>query len=119
VVIAFLVAVCGGVGAVARFAIDGWVQSRWLGSFPLGTLVVNLSGSLLLGLLVGLRVSHDVTLVLGTALLGAYTTFSTWLLETHRAAQDGAAGVAWRSVLLALVLGVACAWLGRSLGRLL
>ncbi len=118
-VTAILVVLCGGLGAVGRFAVDGAVQSRAAGAFPIGTLVVNLSGSFLLGLLAGLRASHDVTLVLGTALLGAYTTFSTWMLESHRSAQDGAVGAAWRNVLIALGLGVACAWLWRYVGRLL
>jgi CrcB protein len=119
VVIALLVAVCGGIGAVARFGVDAAVQAQVKGSFPLGTLIVNLSGAFLLGLLLGVRASHDVYLVLGTALSGAYTTFSTWMLEAHRAAQDGSVRVAWRSVAIALVLGVACAWLGRAIGRAL
>ena len=58
------------------------MQSRRLGEFPLGTLVVNVSGCLLLGLLSGLHVSSQAMTLLGTATLGSYTTFSTWMLET-------------------------------------
>ena len=116
---ALLVAVCGGLGAVARFLADGFVDERVTGDYPLGTLVVNLSGSFLLGLLVGLGASHRLQLVAGTATLGSYTTFSTWMLESHRSAQDGDAGLAWRSVAIALVTGLAVAWLGRVVGRAL
>jgi len=89
VITAVLVAALGGFAAVARFLVDGSVESRRLGEFPWGTLVVNLTGTVLLGLLVGLGSSHRTLLLLGTATLGSYTTFSTWMLETHRPAQDG------------------------------
>jgi CrcB protein len=116
VITAVLVVVCGGLGAIARFLLDGFVQGRVSGSFPWGTLAVNLGGSFLLGLLVGLNASHRTQLVLGTATLGSYTTFSTWMFETHRAAQDGEAGVAWRSIAVATGLGLGAAALGRGLG---
>jgi CrcB protein len=123
VVTALLVVVCGGLGAVARFVLDDLVDERRAGTrageYPLGTLVVNLSGSFLLGLVVGLGASHRVQLVVGTATLGSYTTFSTWMLEGHRSAQDGDARLAWRSVVIALVTGLAVAWLGRVVGRAL
>lgn len=116
---ALLVMVCGGAAAIARFAVDALVQSRRLGEFPLGTWVVNLSGSFALGLLDGLHVSHRVLLILGTATLGSYTTFSTWMLETHRPAQDGETRLAWQNIAAHLLLGLGAAWLGRSVGRLL
>ena len=94
VITAILILACGGAAAVARFVVDGMVQSRRLGEWPLGTLVVNLSGSLLLGLLAGLHLAHDTMLILGTATIGSYTTFSTWMLETHRPLRT--ANVAWR-----------------------
>jgi CrcB protein len=119
VVTVVLVAVCGGLGALVRFALDGAVQQRLLGTYPAGTLVVNVTGSFLLGLVVGLHASHRVALVLGTATLGSYTTFSTWMLEAHRAAEDGETSTAWQSVVVAVVLGLAAAALGRALGRAL
>ncbi len=110
------VGVIGGVGALARFLIDGAVGSRWGGRYPLGTLVVNISGAFLLGVLVGLGPSTDAMRLAGTALLGSYTTFSTWMLETHRAAEDAQDLTAAANVVLSLVLGVAGAALGRVVG---
>lgn len=118
-VIAALVAVCGGLGAVSRFGLDAFVQAQVLGAYPLGTLIVNLSGSALLGLLAGLHASHDLQLVAGTATLGSYTTFSTWMFEAHRAGEDGQTRLAWWSVAVAVLAGVLAAALGRTLGEAL
>jgi fluoride exporter len=57
-----------------------------------------------------------VTLLLGTATIGSYTTFSTWMLETHRPAQEGEAALAWRNLAVSLVAGLACAAAGKALG---
>jgi CrcB protein len=116
VITAILVILCGGCGAVARFVIDGLVQSRVSSEFPLGTLIVNLGGCFLLGLLVGLHASHRATLLLGTATLGSYTTFSTWMLETHRPVEDGEPGLAWLNITISLASGLAVAALGRLIG---
>ncbi len=113
---ALLVVVCGGTGAVARFAVDELVSERLGGSFPFGTLIVNVSGCFLLGLLVGLDTGHRTSELLGTATLGSYTTFSTWMLETHRAAQDGDSRRASQGIGVALVAGLAAAALGRAVG---
>jgi fluoride exporter len=110
------VGVLGGLGALARFVVDGAVGSRAPGRFPLGTLVVNLSGALLLGLLAGLALTGDALLLAGTAVLGSYTTFSTWMFETHRLGEDGEGRVAIANVVLSLVLGVGAAALGRAIG---
>jgi CrcB protein len=119
-----LVIIGGGVGAIARFLVDGTVgvwfaRQREDSDYPLGTLIVNLSGALLLGLLVGLGTSDRAMTLLGTATLGSYTTFSTWMLETHRPAQDGDARLAWVNIALSVVLGLAAVVLGRAIGRLL
>jgi CrcB protein len=119
VVTALLVALCGGAGAVARFAVDALVEQRLAGEYPFGTLAVNLSGCFLLGLVVGLGAGHRVQLLLGTALLGSYTTFSTWMLESHRSAQDGEPGLAWSQVAIALAAGLVAVVLGRAVGRLM
>jgi CrcB protein len=118
-VVVALVLLCGGAGAIARFLVDSAVQSRRLGDFPLGTLVVNLSGCVGLGLLSGLHPSHDAMRLLGTATIGSYTTFSTWMLETHRPAQDGETRLAWQNILLTLLAGIACIALARAIGRAL
>lgn len=116
---ALLVLVGSGAGAITRLGVDTVVQSRRLGEFPLGTLVVNTSGCLLLGLLAGLEPSPDTMLVLGTATVGSYTTFSTWMLETQRPAEDGERSLAWRNVLISFGLGLAAVALGRAVGRML
>ncbi len=115
---ALLVIVAGGAGALARFSVDSLVQARRLGDFPLGTLVVNLGGCFVLGLLDGLKVSHHTMVIIGSATLGSYTTFSTWMLETHRPAQDGDRAVAWQNVIVSLAAGLAAVVLGRLAGGL-
>jgi CrcB protein len=103
----------GGLGAVARFLLDGAVTSRAGSGFPWGTLAVNVSGSFALGLLVG--AADDTYRLLGTGLLGAFTTFSTWVLESHRLGEDGRLRLAALNFGLSLAVGVAAVWLGRKL----
>jgi CrcB protein len=116
VITALAVVLIGGLGAMGRFLVDSLVQTRRLGSFPLGTLVVNLGGCFVLGLLDGLGVSGRTMLLTGTAALGSYTTFSTWMLETHRPAEDGDAVLAWQNLVISLAAGFAVVALGRALG---
>jgi fluoride exporter len=110
------VALLGGLGAVARFTLDGLASQRFGRSLPFGTLVVNVTGSFLLGLVAGLTLSADASLLLGTATIGSYTTFSTWMLETHRLGEDGRLGPAIANVLVSLAIGVGAAALGRTIG---
>jgi fluoride exporter len=110
------VGLLGGVGAVARFLLDGAVASRTASVFPWGTLAVNLTGALALGVLHGAGVSGDGLRLFGTGLLGAYTTFSTWMLESHRLGEDGRLRLGWTNVVAALALGLACVWLGDQIG---
>ena len=109
----------GGIGAVARFLLDGATAGRLGRDFPYGTLAVNLSGSFALGLLVGAAVTGDAQRLAATGFLGAYTTFSTWMFESHRLAEDGRPGVGALNVGASLVLGVAAVWLGRRIGSAL
>jgi fluoride exporter len=110
------VALLGGLSAIARFALDTLVGSHAGRSFPYGTLAVNASASLLLGLLTGLAFSGEALLLAGTATIGSYSTFSTWMLETHRLAEDGETGPAIVNVLVSLGVGVAAAAVGRLIG---
>jgi CrcB protein len=110
------VALLGGAGAVARFLLDGAVAARTRGAFPAGTLLVNLSGSVVLGLLAGATLRADALVLAGTALVGAYTTFSTWMLESHRLGEAGRGGLLWANLAVSLVLGLAAAEAGRLLG---
>ena len=110
------VVLLGGVGAVLRFLLDRAVSSRVARPFPFGTLVVNVSGALLLGLLAGLALPPHLALLAGTAFVGSYTTFSTWMLETQRLVEERQVWPAVANIVVSLVLGLAAAWLGLSIG---
>jgi CrcB protein len=106
----------GGVGAISRFLLDGAVAGRAGRDFPYGTLAVNVLGSFILGLLVGAAVRGDAYDVAGTGLLGSFTTFSTWALESHRLGEDGQLRLGALNFVVSLILGLAAAWAGRHLG---
>ncbi|HEX7323536.1 MAG TPA: fluoride efflux transporter CrcB [Mycobacterium sp.] len=109
------VAALGGVGAVLRFLVDRAVAERAAVSFPVGTLTVNLSGTALLGVLAGMTLPPDVALLAGTALIGSYTTFSTWMLETHRLGEERQLWPAAGNIVAGVVLGLAATLLGQHL----
>ena len=117
--IVVLVLICGGLGSIARFLVDGAVERRRLGEFPWGTLVVNLGGAFVLGLLAGLGAPHRTMLLLGTATIGSYTTFSTWMLESHRPAEDGETRLVWVNLVGSLLTGLLAVALGHALGSAL
>ncbi len=116
-----LVALGGALGSVARFKLSGWVLHQtpnW--RFPAGTLAVNLIGCFIAGLLAGMAVKHDVftaeaRLFLFTGLLGGFTTFSAFGLETLLLFKRGEAGVALANVVVSVVVGLLVAWLGYEL----
>jgi fluoride exporter len=110
------VALLGGTGAVLRFLLDGLIASRFGRDFPLGTFVVNISGAAILGLLVGLGFTGDRLLLAGTATLGSYTTFSTWMLESQRLVEDGELAMAGANILVSLLVGLGAGALGRVIG---
>jgi fluoride exporter len=110
------VGLVGGVGAVARFALDGLVAARSGRAFPFGTLAVNLLGALALGILVGAEVGGSTYRLVATGLIGAFTTFSTWVFESHRLGEDGELGVGLLNLVVSLVLGLGAAWVGRQIG---
>jgi fluoride exporter len=110
------VVVIGGFGSVLRVLVDGFVGTRLGRVFPYGTLVVNLSGSMLLGVLAGLALSEDAALLAGTAAVGSYTTFSTWLLETQRLDEERQHVPAVANLIVSVAVGVTAAAFGRWLG---
>jgi CrcB protein len=103
----------GGIGSVLRFLVDRAVARRAARSFPFGTLTVNISGAALLGFLGGLALSKDAALLAGTAFVGAYTTFSTWMLETDRLSEERQMSAAFANIVVSVVLGLAAALLGQ------
>jgi fluoride exporter len=115
----FGIAVLGGIGAVLRFALDGAVQRRAGGDLPAGTLTVNLSGSVVAGFLAGVGIDGDESVLVVAGCLGSFTTFSTWIFEAQRLAEEGELRTGALNVFLSLAAGLAAAALGRFLGAVL
>lgn len=119
-----LVALGGAMGALSRFVISTWVYNKYTSSFPLGTLVVNVSGSFLLGLVYyysveKLIINPNLRTFITIGFLGAYTTFSTLSLETLNMLNEGEFKSALLNGLGSLLAGLAAVWIGISLARLL
>ncbi len=110
------VVLIGGAGSVLRFLADSVVASAVGRDFPFGTLAVNVSGAMILGLITGLALGHDQALLAGTAAVGSYTTFSTWMLETQRLTEERRPRAATANVVFSLALGLAAAALGQLIG---
>jgi CrcB protein len=119
-----LVSVAGGLGAVARFALDTWTTRHVRADFPVGTFLINVSGSLLLGLVTGLAMAQLVSevwqTVLGAGVMGGYTTFSTASVDTVRLIrQRRAAAAALYGVgmlVLSALLAAVGLWCGLNVG---
>lgn len=109
----------GGIGSVSRFLVDRSVARRVTKGFPYGTLTVNITGAALLGFLGSLALPKDVALLAGTAFVGAYTTFSTWMLETQRLGEERQLLAAFANVAISVVLGLAAVVLGQRIAGLL
>ncbi|MFJ2894027.1 fluoride efflux transporter CrcB [Streptomyces sp. NPDC087218] len=118
-----LVILGASVGAPLRYLTDRAVQSRHDTVFPWGTFAVNVSGSLVLGLLTGAvaagAASSHVQLLIGTGLCGALTTYSTFSYETLRLIEDGARFYAVANVLASVVAGLGAVFVGVSLAQAL
>jgi len=118
-----LVGVGGFLGSNVRYLAARWIGAAVGGRFPLGTFVINVTGSFLLGL-VGWLVTQRLTihgetvrLLLGVGFLGGYTTFSTFEYETHALLEDGAWLIATANVVLSVFLGLVAVRLGTLAGR--
>lgn len=117
------IGVCGALGAVARYVIRGWTISATstVESFPTGTLIVNVFGCFLLGLLAlsaaGSALPGDLRRWLAVGFLGALTTYSTFGVETFILIERGRMPLAAANIFTQLVLGLLAVWLGASLGR--
>jgi len=117
-----LIFIGSGAGGVLRYALAGWTQRLANGSFPIGTLIVNITGCLLIGFLTAalsgrvlMREEYRVALLIG--LLGGYTTFSTFGLETFTLLNDGQAWRALLNVTASVILGLAGVWTGYRLAE--
>lgn len=117
-----LVAIGGAAGAATRYVLDGWISNRASDAFPWGTLVINLSGSVFVGILFALAIERGVLpasirgpLMIG--FLGAYTTFSTLMLESWRLWEDGAVSLAAMNAFGSVVFGLIAVFVGLTIGR--
>ena len=119
-----LIGIGGFAGAIARYVVDGAVADRTGGGLPWGTLVVNLSGSFLLGFLFAMTTERailpaDVRGPVMIGFIGAYTTFSTFMLESWRLVETGAWPAALANLGGSLALGLVAVVAGLTLGRAL
>ena len=117
-----LIAIGGAAGAVSRYAVDDSLTRLFGGAFPVGTLVVNLSGSFLLGILFALVIERstlpsDIRAPVMIGFIGAYTTFSTWMLESARLMEDGAWLLAAANLGGSVLLGLLAVFTGLAVGR--
>lgn len=117
-----MIAAGGAVGAVLRFAVSNSIYRLVGRDFPYGTLTVNVLGSLLMGLLFILLVERQVAsaewrAALLVGLLGAFTTFSTFSLETMALLEDGELSRALLNIVVSVLLCLAATWLGMGIGR--
>jgi len=114
------VALAGGLGAVLRFVLDGVIRQRSRATFPLATMIINVTGSLVLGLVTGLVLGHTLSphwqLIVGTGMMGGYTTFSTASVETVRLLEERRWGAAMINGFGMLILATVAAGLGYLVG---
>jgi CrcB protein len=112
----------GGIGSVARFVLATWIGQRWGRSFPLGTFVINVTGSFLIGLLMTLMAERflenpEWRLLLVVGGLGGYTTFSTFQYETGKLAADGELVYAAMNIVLSVFVGFVGLKLGEAIAK--
>jgi CrcB protein len=107
----------GGAAATARFLIDAHLSARSDHPFPLGILAVNLAGALALGLIAGAALEGQALIVVAGGGIGSFTTFSTWILDSHRLAEAGHTQLVWLNLGLSLAAGFAAVALGHWLGQ--
>lgn len=110
------VAALGAIGAVARLLLEDVVSSRLPIAFPVGTLAVNVSGTFVLGLMTGIALAGNAMTLAGSATIGSYTTFSTWMLETHSLNEDARRRAAVTNVLVSVAVGLGAVSIGHALG---
>lgn len=119
-----IIGIGGFVGAVSRYGLALWIGQRWGRAFPLGTFVINVSGSFLIGLLMTLMAERFTMnpqwrLLLVVGFLGAYTTFSTFEYETGALLKDGEWTFAMLNIILSVVIGFAALKLGEALAKMI
>lgn len=113
------IAAGGFLGAMARYAMVAFVSARWPTRLPLGTLLVNLIGSFLLGWIASSGLNEQIAFFLGTGFMGAFTTFSTFKLESVNLFRRGEGKTTLLYMGMTYLLGIGAAWLGYLIHMLL
>jgi CrcB protein len=113
------VGLLGGTAAAARFLIDTAVTARTDHPFPHGILAINIGGALALGLVAGVALEGQALVIVAGGGIGSFTTFSTWILDSHRLAEAGHTHLVWLNLGLSLLAGFAAVALGHWLGGVL
>jgi fluoride exporter len=113
------VGLLGGAAAAARFLIDAALSARVGHPFPLGILAVNIAGTLVLGLVAGAALEGEALVIVAGGVLGSFTTFSTWILDSHRLSEAGHTHLVWLNLGLSLLAGFAAVAVGHWLGTAL
>ena len=119
-----LIGLGGFAGAIARYVVDGWVSGLTRGGFPWGTLAINASGSFVLGLLAALTIdrsllSPEIRGPVMIGFIGAYTTFSTWMLESSRLLEAGNWAGALGNLGGSVAVGLLAVFAGLTVGRII
>jgi CrcB protein len=119
-----MIAVGGALGALARYQLSAFIQNRVPVGFPYGTFVVNLSGCLVMGVATALLTQRAIVhpnwrYLIPIGFIGAYTTFSTFELETFQALSEGSWMIATANVVASVVFGYVALWAGFVIGRVL
>ena len=117
-----LVLIGGGAGSLVRYAAGTAIMTRFGGRFPLGTLVINVTGSFLIGFLMTLlterfKVDPAWRFLLVVGFLGGYTTFSSFEWETYSVVRDGGVWAGMLNIVSSVLLGYVAVWLGSTLAR--
>jgi len=111
-----LVAVGGFFGAITRFAISNWFKERNKTSFPIATFLINITGAFLLGYIIGKGITTSWQLLLGTGFMGAFTTFSTFKLESIQLLNRKNFCTFFLYLSATYIIGITFAFLGMKLG---
>lgn len=109
------VGLAGGAAAGARYLLDAEISRLSDSPFPIGILTVNLLGALMLGLVAGSTLHGQALVIVAGGVIGSFTTFSTWILDTHLLASADLAKLAWLNIAISLVLGFAAVALGQAI----
>lgn len=118
-ILALAIGLLGGLGSVARFAVHRGITREDPSAFPLGTFLVNILGAFAIGVLFGAGADHDLTMLVGIAFLGGFTTFSTWMFESERLNVDGYPVAATRNIAFSTAIGFLAVVAGVALGQAL